>query len=499
MHPNDESSQQRYREKVEALLSDVFSRPMVQQLFMELSERQQKSMARLEQLQELTVTSPVSWPFHAVQMPLSIERAKGSRVWDADGNEYVDIHLGFGTQALHGHAPDPVVKFVQEQMAQTVGNGYFHPMELELASLLKEMIPHVERFAFLHTGTDATAGAIRLARAYTGKRLVVKFEGSIIGSHDLGVHNSMMLYHGHPMNPFPPARGDGIQLRPFAKGVSVPEGDLLIVQQNDPASLAVIEKYKSEIACVISESIQSGFPFEDVTIPFTKQVSETCKRLGVLFVLDEVLTGFRCGFGGAAAHYNIHADMMTYGKVLSGLGIPLSAIGGRAEIMEMARTSGMAVGDYGQKTMLGTTHASNHLALCASYASLKLLKDQGPAYYENTRRKVRELREKLAGLRKETGAPITLLGFGDFVGSFFFLDETRNLRNARDVAFSSNILATQLLALMLRRRGVYAYSLPYFFSGGAHSDQDLALIFDKIRESVLEMKKNDIPMNPISL
>ena len=133
-------------------------------------------------------------------------------------------------------------------------------MELELASLLKEMIPHVERFAFLHTGTDATAGAIRLARAYTGKRLVVKFEGSIIGSHDLGVHNSMMLYHGHPMNPFPPAQGDGIQLRPFAKGVSVPEGDLLIVQQNDPASLAIIEKHKSEIACVISESIQSASP-----------------------------------------------------------------------------------------------------------------------------------------------------------------------------------------------------------------------------------------------
>ena len=106
MHPNDESSQQRYREKVEALISDVFSRPMVQQLFMELSERQQKSMARLEQLQELTVTSPVSWPFHAVQMPLSIERAKGSRVWDADGSEHVDIHLGFGTQALHGHARD---------------------------------------------------------------------------------------------------------------------------------------------------------------------------------------------------------------------------------------------------------------------------------------------------------------------------------------------------------------------------------------------------------
>ena len=215
-------------------------------------------------------------------------------------------------------------------------------------------------------------------------------------------------------------------------------------------------------------------------------------------MLDEVLTGFRCGWGGAAAHYNIHADMMTYGKVLSGLGIPLSAIGGRAEIMEMARTSGMAVGDYGQKTMLGTTHASNHLALCASYASLKLLKDQDPRIREHAAQGARSCANWPACARK-TGAPITLLGFGDFVGSFFFLDETRNLRNARDVAFSSNILATQLLALMLRRRGVYAYSLPYFFSGGAHSDQDLALIFDKIRESVLEMKKNDIPMNPISL
>jgi glutamate-1-semialdehyde 2,1-aminomutase len=482
-----------YRQRLMEYIEDTFSRPFVIELLSELAERQPGSNARVAELRELDVNNPVLWPFHAPQLPPCIERAEGSRIWDVDGNEYLDCHLGMGTQSLHGHNPEPVVRFVREQLGRSVGAGFFHPLELEFCRLLKRLLPHCERFAFLNTGTDATAGAIRLARAFSGKRLVVKFEGSMHGVHDLGVQNTLALFHGHPMAPFARRQAEGLEHLPFTLGVSPSSSaELLVLQHGSPEALEVIERRRDEIACVLAEPTYSAFPFEEKSIPFTRQLAEHCRRLGVLFVLDEVTSGFRCGMSGAAGKYDIPADLITYGKVISGLGLPLSAIGGRADIMEQLQTTGMALADFGQKVWVNSTHMNNHLALAAGFASLSLLEEKGEAYHEQTRQRISRLRARLAELRAAEGIPIHLLGFGEFMGSFMLLRDGP-MENARDLARAANGVGATVLALMLRRRGVYTFSLPIFFSGGAHSEQELDTVYEAVAGSLLEMKRHGFP------
>src|SRR5260221_9149596 len=175
---------------IQDLVSDLLTQPWIIDLFTELGKRQATSSELIARLREMDVTSPVFWPFHSPQLPIAVTNAHGARITDADGNTYLDFHLGWGAQALHGHAPEPVVRYVAERLAAGPGNGYFHPVELELATLLKDLLPHCEKLAFFNSGTDATAAAIRIARAHTGRRLVARVEGSLHGIHDLAVHNT---------------------------------------------------------------------------------------------------------------------------------------------------------------------------------------------------------------------------------------------------------------------------------------------------------------------
>lgn len=482
-----------YRERLEGYLAEVFSMPMVGELIGAVSARQSGSLERVEALRALDVNNPVLWPFHAPQLPLCMERAEGSRIWDVDGNEYLDCHLGLGTQSLHGHNPPEVVEYVQRQLGRGVGANNFHPVELELCRLLQQLVPHCEKFAFFNTGSDATAAAVRLARAHSGKRLVVKFEGAMLGVHDLGVHNTITLFHGHPAVPFPPSGPAGVAPNPFPTGVSPASAqELLVLPLGDPRSLEIIEARKAEIACVTAEPVYSAFPFAEKTVPFVKEVAALCQRLGVIFLLDEVTSGFRCSAGGGASRYQIPADLYTYGKVMSGLGIPLSAVGGRAEILDHAQTSGMSLADYGQKTFLNSTHHNNHLSLAAGYATLRLLAEKGPAYHQQVEARIARLQARLAGLRERHQIPLHLIGFGEFMGTFLFL-RPGPMEGPRDLARAANGVGSTVLSLMMRLRGIYFFSLPVFFSGGAHSDADLERVADAVEDSVLEMKRNDFP------
>ncbi|MFD6193057.1 aminotransferase class III-fold pyridoxal phosphate-dependent enzyme [Streptomyces sp. NPDC060275] len=479
---------------VESLVADLLTQPWLIDLFGELTERQKASTATTEQLRSRDAASHVFWPFHSPQFPLVVTEAHGSRILDADGNTYTDCHLGFGAQALHGHSPQPVVDFVRDHLTTTTGNGYCTPVESQLVDLLGEFVPHCEKFAFLNSGTDATAAAIRLARAHTGRRMVAKFEGSLHGVHDLGMHNTAFWYHGHPTQPFPGNAPDGgIERQSALTGVPVADPRDLLVLPNDPVrAVALIERHKDELACVLTEAASSSFPFVEHTVPLLKTVSERCRALRVPFVLDEVLTGFRYGPGGAAAYFGIEADLYCYGKVLSGLGIPLSAVGGRAALLDHTQTSGLPLTDIGRKTCVQTTHAGNHLALCASYASLRLLHEQRDTYYPETRAKVARVQERLAAFRTETGIPLRLVGFGDFIGSFGFLEHD-SYDDYRAFAGSVNPVAFFLLTLMLRRRGFYTLSLPMLFTGGAHSTGDLDALVSAVTDSARELDRHGFP------
>jgi glutamate-1-semialdehyde 2,1-aminomutase len=361
-------------------------------------------------------------------------------------------------------------------------------------TLLQELLPHCEKFAFFNSGTDATAAAIRVARAHTGNRLVARVEGSLHGIHDLAAHNTAFWYHGNPVLPFPGQQQDGsVPLVPALAGVPTADpADLLILPHNDGRACELIERHRHELACVIAEPVGSAFPFEDQAIPFTRQLAQTCRDFRVPFILDEVLTGFRCGISGAAVAHGIPADLYTYGKVLTGLGLPLSALGGRADMLDVAQTSGIAMTDFGSKSCLNTTHMGNYLSLCASLATLTLLKDAGADYYTQTRAKVARLRDGLAALRAEHGIPVRLVGFADFIGAVGFLPD-RQFRDYRDFAGAINPIGLFLLTLLMRRHGVYAFSMPMVFTGGAHTDEDIDTVLSAITESALEMQRAGFP------
>ncbi|TQS23299.1 aminotransferase class III-fold pyridoxal phosphate-dependent enzyme [Microbispora hainanensis] len=478
---------------IEDLVADLLTRQWVTDLFTELSERQRESAAISARVRGRSVGNHNFWPFHAPQFPLVTTGAEGSRIEDADGNSYLDCHLGFGAQALFGHNPPPVVEFVRARLGTGTGNGYLHPIEAELAELLGEFVPHCDKFAFLNSGTDATNAAIRLARAHTGRRLVAKFEGALHGVHDLAAHNTAFWYHGHPVQPFPEIGAEGVEPLPALTGVATATpAELLVLPNDTSAALELLERHRDDLACVIGDAVSSSFPFAEHTVPMIKAVSERCAQLGVPFILDEVLTGFRFGPAGAAGHFGIRADLYTYGKVVSGLGIPLSAVGGRAELLDHMQTTGLPLTDIGRKTCVQTTHAGNHLALAASYASLSLLREAGDAYYERTRAKVAKIQEHLAAFREETRIPLRLLGFGDFIGSFGFIAED-SYDDYRRFASAVNPIGLFLLTLMLRRRGVYTLSLPMFFTGDAHSDADIDELCRAVTDSALELDKHGFP------
>jgi glutamate-1-semialdehyde 2,1-aminomutase len=479
----------RLREMVGQLLTENW----VTTLFSELSERQAGSLPMVEELRKASVSNHVLWPFHAPPLPMVVTEATGCRIADVDGNSYLDCHLGFGAQALHGHNPEPVVEFVRNRLARSPGNGYFHPVELDLVRLLHEILPHCQKFAFLNSGTEATQAAIRLTRAYTGRRLVAKFEGSLHGIHDLAAHNTAFWYHGHPVEPFPPVYDTGVVPTPALAGVPVADSkDLLVLPYDQRVAMDLIERHRNELACIVAEPVSSAFPFEEIAIPLIKEVADRCGRLRVPFVLDEVLTGFRCGIGGAGAHHDIRADLYCYGKVLTGLGLPLSAVAGRSDIMDLIQTSGVSLTDIGHKTCVQTTHAGNFLAICAAYASLNLLLEKGEDYYEQTRAKVTSLRDRLERFRSEHDIPLRLLGFGDFIGSFAFVAQDC-YDDYRKFAAAINPLGFFLLTLLLRRRGVYTLSLPMLFTGGAHSRADLDELYSAVTDSALEMKRHGFP------
>ncbi|MEU4566948.1 aminotransferase class III-fold pyridoxal phosphate-dependent enzyme [Micromonospora sp. NPDC023956] len=477
----------------ENLVADLLTQSWVIDMFTEIGERQRQSIEVSGQVRERAASNHVFWPFHAPQFPLVVAEAAGSRITDIDGNTYLDSHLGFGAQALFGHNPSTVVEHVREHLGRSTGNGYLNLTELQLVDLLEDMLPHCQKFAFLNSGTDATNAAIRLCRAHTGRRLVAKFEGALHGVHDLAAHNTAFWYHGHPTQPFPEVTADGIAPMPALTGVAPADRTELLILPNDTAAaLALIEKHRDELACVLGEAVSSSFPYAEHTVPLIKAVAERCKTLRVPFVLDEVLTGFRYGLSGAAGHFDIPADLYCYGKVVTGLGLPLSIVAGRADIIDNMQTTGLPLTDLGRKTCVQTTHAGNHLSLAASFASLGMLRDAGPAYYERTRAKVATVQNRLAEFRTETGIPLRLLGFGDFIGSFGFV-AGESYDDYREFAGAVNPIGLFMLTLMLRRRGIYTLSLPMFFTGDAHSDADVEELLAAVLDSARELDKHGFP------
>ncbi len=328
--------------------------------------------------------------------PLFIDHAKGARLYDVDGNEFIDYSLSFGPLIL-GHADDKVVKSVQD--AAVKGTSFGAPTELEttMAELVMERVPSIEMVRMVSSGTEATLAALRLARGYTGRSKILKFEG---------------CYHGHSDSLLIKA-GSGVATLGLPDSPGVPEGtakNTITVPYNDEASLTeAFDKFGDDIAAVIMEPVAGNMGVVPPVEGYLQFVRDLTEKNNTLLIFDEVMTGFRVGYNSAQGYFGITPDLTCLGKVIGG-GLPVGAYGGKKEIMERIAPSGDI---YQAGTLSG-----NPLAMSAGLATLSQLTEESYDYFG-------KLADQLeAGLKKvfaKHDQPITVNRAGSMIG--FFLTE----------------------------------------------------------------------------
>ncbi len=355
----------------------------------ELFERAQRSIPG-------GVNSPVR-AFRSVGgTPLFMERAKGAYMYDADGNQYIDYINSWGPMIL-GHAYEPVVKAIQAKAMLSTSFGAPTELEIEMAELIKSMAPNVDMVRMVSSGTEACMSALRLARGYTGRNKFIKFEG---------------CYHGHA-DAFLVKAGSGvatfnIQTVPgVTAGVSM---DTLTAPYNDLASVEkLVTENKGEIAAIIIEPVAGNMGCIIPQAGYLEGLRAICDREGIVFIFDEVMTGFRLAAGGAQERLGINADLVTYGKVIGG-GLPVGAFGGKKEIMQH-------ISPLGNVYQAGTL-SGNPIAMIAGYTMLKTLKDN-PGIYKELDDKTETLHKGLKGVLSSGDVPHVINRLGSMISVHF--------------------------------------------------------------------------------
>jgi glutamate-1-semialdehyde 2,1-aminomutase len=341
------------------------------------------------------VDSPVR-AFRAVGgQPLFIARGEGAYLVDVDGNRYVDYVLSWGPLIL-GHAHPEVVAALQEAVLHGTSYGAPCPQELELARLIVAAMPAIEMIRFVNSGTEATMTALRLARAYTGRSKIVKFEGHYHGHADL-----LLVQAGSGVATLGLPDSPGVPAATVADTLTARFNDLAAVEQ-------LFERFGREIAAVIVEPVAGNMGLVPPQPGFLAGLRKLTSEAGALLVFDEVMTGFRVHPGGAQALFDIKPDLTTLGKVIGG-GLPVGAYGGRREIMQMVAPAGPM---YQAGTLSG-----NPLAMTAGIATVRGL--QAPGVWARLEEQGGKLIEGLAAAAEDAGVPVTYSRIGTMFGLFF--------------------------------------------------------------------------------
>jgi glutamate-1-semialdehyde 2,1-aminomutase len=360
------------------------------------TEQSRKLQKRAEKLIPGGVNSPVR-AFRAVGGdPPFIVRGHGSHLWDADGNEYIDYIGSWGPQIL-GHAAPQVVEAIVSAARNGTSFGASTPAEADLAELVLSAFPSMQKVRFVNSGTEATMSAIRLARAYTRRKYIVKFEG---------------CYHGHADALLVKA-GSGVATLSIPGSAGVLEEFTqftLALPFNDTDALEqVFKKFKNQIACVIAEPVVGNMGCVPPARGYLEALRAITSNSGTLLIFDEVMTGFRVAYGGAQELYAIRPDLTTLGKIIGG-GLPVGAYGAPAEIMEL-------VAPLGPMYQAGTL-SGNPLAMAAGYATLRYLRDHKDVY-ARLDKLTGTLVSEVAAAAKDAGVPITYNRAGSMFTWFF--------------------------------------------------------------------------------
>jgi glutamate-1-semialdehyde 2,1-aminomutase len=341
------------------------------------------------------VNSPVRAFKSVGGVPRFFTRGAGARVWDADGREYID-YVGSWGPAILGHAHPDVVKAVQEKAALGLSFGAPTEIELEMAELLVSLLPGFEKVRLVSSGTEATMSAIRLARGFTGRSKIIKFEGCYHGHADflLVKAGSGALTFGNPTSAGVPAEV---------------AAQTLVLDYNDLSGVErTLEKIGSEIAAIIVEPVAGNMNLIQPAAGFLEGLRELCTKHGVVLIFDEVMTGFRVGPQGAQGLYGIVPDLTTLGKVIGG-GMPVGAFGGRRDIMDRLAPVGPV---YQAGTLSG-----NPVAVAAGLATLKATR--APGFYESLAARTLSLVEGLAQAASEAGEIFSAASVGGMFGVYF--------------------------------------------------------------------------------
>ncbi len=349
---------------------------------------------------QLSIPGGVNSPVRAFKSvggtPVFIKKAKGAYLYDEDGNEYIDYIASWGPMIL-GHAHEPVVKAIQEYAAYSTSYGAPTELEINMAELIKSMVPNVDLIRMVSSGTEACMSAVRLARGYTGKNKIIKFEGCYHGHADC-----FLVKAGSGLATFNIQTVPGVTAGVSADTLNAPYNDLEAVKK-------LVTEFKNEIAAIIIEPVAGNMGCILPAPGFMEGLRTICNEENIVFIFDEVMTGFRLGAGGAQELLGIDADLVTYGKVI-GAGMPVGAFGGKQKIMEH-------ISPLGNVYQAGTL-SGNPIAMIAGYTLLKELKEN-PSLYTELNKKTTYLRNGIDEVLKASGKDYVINQMGSMISLHF--------------------------------------------------------------------------------
>jgi glutamate-1-semialdehyde 2,1-aminomutase len=407
------------------------------------------------------VNSPVRAFKSVGGTPLFMQRAKGAYLYDVDGNKYIDYIASWGPMIL-GHAFEPVVEAIQKKVLDSTSFGAPTELEVDMAELVKSMVPNVDLIRMVSSGTEACMSAVRLARGYTGRNKIIKFEG---------------CYHGHA-DSFLVKGGSGMATLNIQTVPGVTAGvatDTLTAAYNDlEAVKQLVQENKGEVAAIIIEPVAGNMGCILPVEGFLEGLRKICTDEGIVFIFDEVMTGFRLAQGGAQERLSIDADLVTYGKVI-GAGMPVGAFGGRLEIMKH-------IAPLGNVYQAGTL-SGNPLAMIAGYTLLSHLKST-PSIYTELEQKGTYLNDGLQKVLETSNMPFVINHLGSML-SIHFSDKP--VIDFGSASAANNAFFSRFFHAMLDK-GIYLPPSAYesWFMSNALGKEDLDRTIEAAKESLSE-------------
>ena len=405
--------------------------------------------------------------------PRYMSHGEGSRLYDVDGREYIDWMMAFGALPL-GHAHPKIVTTVTKEIARGSHFATALEVEVEVAEILVNLLPHVEKVRFANTGTEAAMAAIRLARGHTGRRKIIKFEGHYHGWWDAVLLNSNpqpITALGHPNSPIRIPDSSGITEESWMDTIIVPWNDLESLER-------AMALHGRDAACVVTEGVMSNMGVIAPKPGYLNRIQELCNKHGALFYLDETVTGFRVAAGGCAELYGLKPDIVTYGKALGG-GVPMAAIGGSDEIM-----SGL---EWGKVLHFGT-HNAGRLALHICKTMLTTMLDDNQAGFVKIKDLGIKLTEEIQAIARKNNKHKMICQGVNSMFQIFFTDQ-EEISNYRDFCKSVDRLKFRNFALKLFDKGIYMNpsATLHSLSSIVHTEEDIEVTARAISETLDEM------------